>query len=96
MSYAVTVATLSDDAGDLPAVPDEYRATVARTQSVRDTVTGKVSSWDVYDRAALRPGAQFAGPAIVAEDETSTLVPPGWSGNIDARGYIALQRESAS
>ena len=95
MSYAVTVATLSDDARDVPAMPQEYRATVARTQTVRDTVTGEVSSWHVYDRAALRPGAQFAGPAIVAEDETSTLVPPGWSGNVDARGYIALQRESA-
>ena len=33
--------------------------------------------WPVYDRAALAPGALVAGPAIIAEDETCTLVGPG-------------------
>ena len=45
----------------------------ARTQLVRDTTTGEVSPWAVYDRAALAPGVRIAGPAIIAEDETSTL-----------------------
>ena len=32
---------------------------------------------------------------IVAEDETSTLVGPGWSATINALGYIELTREAA-
>ena len=44
-----------------------------------DTATGEVSEWPVYDREQMAPGATVRGPAIVAEDETSTLVPPGWT-----------------
>jgi N-methylhydantoinase A len=62
---------------------------------VLDTATGMVSDWSVYERDALKPGACFGGPAIVAEAETSTLVGPGWTGRITAEGYIELRREAA-
>ena len=58
----------------------------SRTQPVRDTTTGEVSHWAVYDRAALAPGASIAGPAIVAEDETSTLVGRGWTCRMNGLG----------
>ena len=96
LSFAVTVATLPAPVPPAAAEPAPTVATPARTQGVRDTLTGEVSPWEVHDRAALRPGARLAGPAIVAEDETSTLVPPGWSARIDAHGYIELLRESAA
>jgi len=51
-----------------------------------------VAPWQVYDRAALAPGATLAGPAIVAEDETSTLVGPGWTAAVDGLGYLHLRR----
>jgi N-methylhydantoinase A/oxoprolinase/acetone carboxylase beta subunit len=40
----------------------------------------------------LAPGAVLAGPAIVAEDETSTLVGAGWTASVTAQGYIELVR----
>jgi N-methylhydantoinase A len=64
-----------------------------RTQAVRDTATGEVSDWAVYDREAMAPGATVAGPCIVAEAETSTLVGPGWSCRVDGLGYLELRRE---
>jgi N-methylhydantoinase A len=30
------------------------------------------------------------GPAIIAEDETSTLIGPGWTARMNALGYIEL------
>jgi N-methylhydantoinase A len=66
-----------------------------RRQAVRDTVSGEVSDWAIHDRAALVAGATLAGPAIIAEDETSTLVGPGWSASINALGYIELVRGAA-
>jgi N-methylhydantoinase A len=57
---------------------------------VRDTATGEVAEWPVYDRAAMAPGAAVAGPCIVAEDETSTLVAPGWRCRADSLGYLEL------
>ena len=99
MSYAVLVATVpKDDAGkpvagdDAVFVPD---VVPARTQLVRDTTTGEVSPWSVHDRAALAPGVHIVGPAIVAEDETSTLVCQGWRATINGLGYIELTQETA-
>ncbi len=95
LSYAVTVATLPPQPKSPPPAASTYRAEPARTQMVRDTATGQVGAWAIYERNALRPGASFAGPAIVAEAETSTLVGPGWTGRVTAEGYIELVREVA-
>ena len=60
---------------------------------MRDPANGRVAEWAVHDRLALAAGSRLAGPAIVAEDETSTLVPSGWKAELDALGYIHLTRE---
>ncbi len=93
MSYAVTVATVPDPAPAATAVAPVPSAT--RTQHVRDTATGEVSAWSVHDRVSLAVGQSVAGPAIIAEDETSTLVGPGWRATVDRRGYLDLARETA-
>ncbi len=64
-----------------------------RRQRVRDTATGEVADWVVIDRWSLKVGQRLQGPAIIAEDETSTLVGPRWSGRITELGYIELVRE---
>jgi N-methylhydantoinase A len=67
-----------------------------RVQSVRDTATGEVADWAVYDRDDFAPGASVAGPCIVAEAETSTLVGPGWRCRVDGLGYLELVRVQSS
>ena len=66
-----------------------------RTQLVRDSVTGETSDWPVYDRARLPPGQRIRGAAIIAEDETSTLLGAGWRAALDPSGAIVLTREVA-
>jgi N-methylhydantoinase A len=95
LSYAVTVATLPDTSDAAAEAPASSPATPVRTQTVRDTASGAASAWAVYDRATLAPGAVLRGPAIIAEDETSTLVGPAWVARIDGRGYIDLTRGDA-
>jgi N-methylhydantoinase A len=93
MSYAVVVATVTDATAALPNVALASRdAPTDRTQLVRDTVSGEVSAWAIYDRAGLSPGARIIGPAIVTEDETSTLIGPGWTATVDGFGYIEMTR----
>jgi N-methylhydantoinase A len=92
LSFAVTVATVPQPPAPAQAAPAPAPAAAARRQAVRDTVTGAVSDWAVHDRAALAPGATLQGPAIIAEDETSTLVGPGWRAEIDGFGYIRLSQ----
>jgi N-methylhydantoinase A len=45
----------------------------------------------VYDRAKLRAGHRFAGPAIVTEYSATTVVPPGWRAFVDAFGNLLLE-----
>jgi N-methylhydantoinase A len=95
MSFAVQVTTEAPDdpAAMRPAPAIAQAPAVLRTQAVRDTTTGEPAEWAVYDRAGLGAGARIAGPAIIAEDETSTLVAPGWMARIDGFGYIELDRQ---
>jgi len=44
----------------------------------------------VYQRSALRPGQRVAGPAIVAEDETTTIVAASFDARIENSGAIRL------
>ncbi len=92
MSYAVSVATVAAAVAE-PA-PVRRPAAAPRTQAVRDPATGAVADWLVYDRDTLAPGVRIAGPAIIAEDETSTLVGAAWHATMDDRGILVLERES--
>jgi N-methylhydantoinase A len=96
LSFSVIVSTFPQKVGTRP-VGVANGASVAPVffQRVRDTGTGEVAEWAVFPRAELQPGVRITGPAIVAEDETSTLVAPGWNASLDGSGYLTLSREAA-
>jgi N-methylhydantoinase A len=94
LSFAVTLAT---ETAAIEPVAEVIAATPpapARHQAVRDPASGEVSDWPVFLRAALAPGVALRGPCIVAEDETSTLVGPGWRCSVDGLGYLDCGRAS--
>src|SRR5580704_13231803 len=49
----------------------------------------------VYDRDALPEGFAFAGPAIVQQPDTTTLVEPDWSGVVDRAGNLILTQQNS-
>jgi N-methylhydantoinase A len=95
LSFAVTVRTVEADVEPAAPVADSPAPKPIRVQMVRDTATGEVTEWPVYDRDHMNPGATIPGPAIVAEAETSTLVGPGWTCRMDGLGYLDLVQEAA-
>ena len=46
----------------------------------------------IYLREAMPPGLRFAGPAIVEQADTTTLVEPGWQGTVLDNGNLLLTR----
>jgi N-methylhydantoinase A len=46
----------------------------------------------LYRRVDLRPGARIFGPAIITEDETSTVVSASFEAHVNGFGYIELRR----
>ncbi len=94
MSFAVTVATIAYPVQPVAEVADAPAPAPIRHQAVRDTATGEVEDWAVYDRDSTAPGATLRGPCIVAEAETSTLVGRGWTCRMDGLGYLDLVQEA--
>jgi N-methylhydantoinase A len=59
---------------------------------VFDPHEGEFQDVPIYWRADLKPGASVAGPAVIAEDDTSTVVSARFDARIDRFGYIELTR----
>jgi N-methylhydantoinase A len=76
---------------DVVAAPDAVEP-VASAEVVFD---GRAGSSAIYDRDGLEPGCRFAGPAIVVEYSSTTVVPPEWTARVDAYGNLVLERQEA-
>lgn len=55
---------------------------------------GKWVSAGVYDRSAFGAGDKISGPAIIEQDDTTTVLLPGWSARADALGNLHLERHA--
>ena len=49
----------------------------------------------LYQRDGLTEGAVIEGPAVIAEDETSTVVPPNYRARLNALAEIELLRKES-
>jgi N-methylhydantoinase A len=78
--------------GPPPPLPARYTPEPARRRPVFDPETAEFANAAIYERRDLRPGAQIPGPAIIVEDETSTVVTRTFNATVDEFGYIELTR----
>ena len=53
--------------------------------------TGGFTETPVYDRYALGAGARLAGPAIVEERESTTVLPPGTAATVDEYANLLVE-----
>ncbi|CAI8006453.1 Putative D-/L-hydantoinase subunit A [Geodia barretti] len=44
----------------------------------------------LYDRDLLSSGDRVVGPALIVQLDTTTVVPPGWAGEVDTSGNLLL------
>ncbi|MGN6330991.1 MAG: hydantoinase/oxoprolinase family protein [Motilibacteraceae bacterium] len=66
-------------------------SSAARYGDTRVYVDGAWAEAGLYDRGKLQAGNVIAGPAIVTEMDSTTLVLPGHSGTVDAVGNILIR-----
>jgi N-methylhydantoinase A len=67
---------------------DASAASLGKTTIYAD---GKDWQAGIYDRAKLQSGNKLAGPAVVMQMDTTTLILPGHSGEVDAVGNILIR-----
>ncbi|MCY0387249.1 hydantoinase/oxoprolinase family protein [Robbsia sp. Bb-Pol-6] len=80
---------------ELPAIAQGVGAPQAESM-VRSFLDGAWREVPLYRRAALLAGHRFSGPAIVAQDDTTTCVLPGFDGVVDRYGNLLLEAVQAA
>ncbi len=92
LSWVISVDASAE--GEL-AIAIETKSTMPNPKSRRpvfDPVSGEFQDVPIYWRDDLAPGARISGPAVIAENDTSTVVSPVFDAHIDKFGYIELVR----
>jgi N-methylhydantoinase A len=92
LSWVVSVSAPAE--GELASAA-EMRPNEAKPQARRkvfDPDAGEFLDVPIYRRDDLAPGARIKGPAVIAENDTSTVVSPLFDAAIDKFGYIELTR----
>lgn len=95
LSWTLTISAPSPVTAE--KVSDTPRRSTApaasQHQSLFDPVNAERIDVPVYFREQLSPGDQLSGPALITEDQTTTVVTSAYDAAIDARSYIVLTRK---
>ncbi|MBI1365142.1 MAG: hydantoinase/oxoprolinase family protein [Alphaproteobacteria bacterium] len=89
--------TLSGPRPALPAAPAEPKKRERRAEESRvvyDASENTPLDYGVFERAALAPGDMIEGPALIVEDQTTTVVSSAFNARVDARGNLILERRA--
>ncbi len=52
---------------------------------------GQAVEGAVYSRWNLSPGRPVTGPALIVQEDTTTVIPPGWKATVDIMGNLDLE-----
>ena len=94
LSWVVSVSSPAEGSLATPVPVKPYEPKPRSRRKVFDPNTGEFLDVPIYWRPDLTPGARIKGPAVIAEDETSTVLSPIFDAEIDGFGYIELTRRS--
>ncbi|MGH2478538.1 MAG: hydantoinase B/oxoprolinase family protein, partial [Ktedonobacteraceae bacterium] len=86
-------ALLQPPTPDLPVMPREDASAEHALVGEHAMIfaTGEMSA-RIYARERLRHGNRVIGPALLVQMDSTTLLPPGWQGLVDAWGNLVVER----
>jgi 5-oxoprolinase (ATP-hydrolysing) len=88
------VASSRGSAGDDLPIPDPGPSAAVPSGFRRCWIGGAWREIPFFDRALLAPGAAFAGPSLVFEAHSATMVGEGWRGRVDGAANLVLERRN--
>ena len=96
LSWVMTVSTAAAPLRAVAPTPGDEAPEPAGTREIADPGSGAFERVPVFLRADLTPGSFIEGPALIVEDETSTIVSADFDARIDGFGYIDMRRRRAA
>jgi N-methylhydantoinase A len=95
MNWTLRLAAVQASPPPCPPQPPDRAANPRAMRPVFSSAELAMQNVPVYHRGELEPGAAVPGPAVIGEDETTTMVPAGFVARIDLLGSIVLKKEGA-
>ena len=92
LSWAVALSAPAEGRLAAPAAERQSEPEPRSRRRLFDPGSGNFLDTPVYRRSELAPGACLRGPAVITEDDTSTVISPRFDARIDGFGYIELNR----
>ena len=74
-----------------PPPPDPRRSPSTATSGCTSTASGTTRR--STSARSSRPGHVLAGPAIVEQEDSTSVIEPGWTGTVDDAGNITVRRQ---
>jgi N-methylhydantoinase A len=92
LNWTLRLAAVRAPLPPCPPQPPDQAATPRGTRSIFAPAELNLQSVPVYHRLDVGPGSLMPGPAVIAEDETTTIVPAGFVARINPLGSIILEK----
>ncbi|WP_421994386.1 hydantoinase/oxoprolinase family protein [Reyranella sp.] len=92
MNWTLRLAAEQADRPKAPPQPADKPASARATRPVYDPAEQDMKDVKVYHRTDLSIGSLVPGPAIIAEDETTTVVPRSFAARINPIGAILMEK----
>ena len=92
LTWALTISTVATHPAPVEDVEPRPAPAPVDLLQVPDLETGEDLEVPLFWRPDLEPGAVIPGPAIVAEDETSTFVTRRFTVRVAANRYLVIER----
>jgi N-methylhydantoinase A len=93
LSWTLTLGSppAGNPGASTPALESAARFKSA-TQSLFDPSSSRRHEARVIHRSQLSSAEQVPGPALISEDQTTTVVPPGWIAHTDENNHVVMSR----
>ncbi|MDB5710138.1 MAG: N-methylhydantoinase [Sphingomonas bacterium] len=91
---ALRVEAIAGGNGDMAPIIPLPAISAPPVATVDLFLAGAAHRAPLHDRAGLAPGASVAGPALIIDTVSTTVIEPGWTAAIDDDGAIIMIRHA--
>jgi len=93
LSWTLTVKSVVPEPELAPEAAARPAPAPRGRREIFDSATEKTVEAPIYARADLEPGCKIEGPALIVEDQTTTVVSSSFEAGVNSLGYIVLTRK---
>lgn len=93
VTWSVTVSTQAQATEQADLLPATRERQPSVSTEVWEPGCGERRAFGHHWRFDIAPGEYVVGPALVAEHETTVVVPAGWSARLDSHGNLVMEAQ---